>query len=293
MSQLQRIIVLIGLCLMCAQCSSNDGSYDDVVEVTVPIVTPTDDTDDDGTTDEDNLLNSEAFSFEPNLVIENSFNTGGCTPGPCDTHDEDLDDIFESGQPDDEYFYSSNNGTILNLKCQLEKGRRTEFKQSSEGPLTTPSRMEFEAVYLDIPTEGITIAQVHNRGGSSNKPFFRLELHNDELETVVRKDPEVSSSDTEFDKDFYSFVNGANYNAEPLKIIIEKGNGVVHLIVEQGGQTLIDDTYSPETGTNWIDDNGIANGYYLKAGVYNPAANHTEDIELQYSMFHFTSEDEN
>ncbi len=293
MSQLQRIIVLVGLILMCTQCSSNDGSSDDAVEVTVPVVTPTDETDDDGTTDEDNALDTEAFSFEPNLVIENSFNTGGCIPGPCDTDDENLDDIFESGQPDDEYFYSSNNGTILNLKCQLEKGRRTEFKQSSEGSLTTPSRMEFEAVYLDIPTEGITIAQVHNRGGSSNKPFFRLELHNDELETVVRRDPEVSSSDTEFDKDFYSFVNGANYNAEPLKIIIEKGNGVVHLIVAQGGQTLIDDTYSPEVGTNWIEDNGIANGYYLKAGIYNPAANHTEAIELQYSMFHFTSEDEN
>ncbi|WP_405251131.1 hypothetical protein [Dokdonia sp. Asnod3-C12] len=290
---MQRIIVLVGLILMCTQCSSNDGSSDDAVEVTVPVVTPTDETDDDGTTDEDNALDTEAFSFEPNLVIENSFNTGGCIPGPCDTDDENLDDIFESGQPDDEYFYSSNNGTILNLKCQLEKGRRTEFKQSSEGSLTTPSRMEFEAVYLDIPTEGITIAQVHNRGGSSNKPFFRLELHNDELETVVRRDPEVSSSDTEFDKDFYSFVNGANYNAEPLKIIIEKGNGVVHLIVAQGGQTLIDDTYSPEVGTNWIEDNGIANGYYLKAGIYNPAANHTEAIELQYSMFHFTSEDEN
>lgn len=301
MSQLQKIIVLVCLSFMCIQCSSDDGSPDDTGGVTIPVVTPTEEPEEDTTDAEeededttDNALDPDAFSFEPNLVMENSYNTGGCTPGPCDTDDEDLDDVFNSGQPDDEYFYSSDNGTVLNLKCQFEEGRRTEFKQSSEGPLTTPSRMEFEAVYLDIPEEGMTIAQVHNRGaGSSNKPFFRLELHNDELEAIVRRDPQVNSSDTEFDKDFYSFVGGADYNGEPLKIMIEKGNGVVHLVVEQGSQTLIDDTYSPEAGTNWIEDNGIANGFYLKAGIYNPEADHTEAIELQYTMFHFTSEDEN
>ena len=138
----------------------------------------------------------------------------------------------------------------------------------------------------------MTIAQVDNRGGSSNKPFFRLELHENELETVVRQDPEVSSNQTSFDKVTYDFVNGANYNEEVLKIVIEKDAGVVHLSVTQGDTLLIDESYAPDSDTNWVLDNGIANGYYLKAGVYNPAAPHTEDILMQYTLFKYESDDE-
>jgi len=235
----------------------------------------------------------ERFAFDNFLVMEHSYNTGGCTPGPCDTIDTSLNDVFANGQPDDPFFFLAENGVDMNLKCQEQEGRRAEFKQVSEGPLTVASRMEFEGVYFDVPQEGMTIAQVHNRGGNSNKPFFRLELHDDELETVVRMDPEVSSSDTTFDKVSYPFSNGANYNGEPIKILIEKGNGVVHLIAEHNGVILIDDTYAPESNTNWVTDNGIANGYYLKAGIYNPAADHTQDIVMQYTSFVFESDDTN
>lgn len=236
---------------------------------------------------------NERFAFDDYLVMEHSYNTGGCTPGPCDTIDVSLDDVFDAGKPDDIWFFQTNDRAELNLHCQADKGRRTEFKQRSEGALTVNSRMEFDAVYFDIPEEGMTIAQVHNRGGNSNKPFFRLEIHQDELETIVRRDPEVNSSDTEFTKEFYNFVGDQNYNGEALHIIIEKGEGVVHLLVEQEGTVLIDETYAPESNTNWVTDNSIANGFYLKAGVYNPAAAHTEPIDMQYTSFVYESDDTN
>jgi len=282
--------------LVSASCSSEDvvaiqGNNQDEEEVIINNP-PNDYTNTDDDMDMDDAANS-SFFFDYNLVMEHSYNTGRCTPGPCDTIDTSLNDVFASGQPDDPFFFLAENGVDLNLKCQEQEGRRAEFKQVSEGPLSTPSRMEFEGVYFQVPEEGMTIAQVHNRGGNSNKPFFRLELHDNELETIARMDPEVSSSDTSFDKESYPFSNGANYNGEPIKILIEKGNGLVHLVAEHNGVILIDDTYAPESNTNWVTDNGIANGYYLKAGIYNPVADHTQDIVMQYTSFVFESEDTN
>lgn len=302
MNTVSKIITALFVCLLFVGCAN-----DEVEELNGQVINPGDDPN-DGDTNDDNSGNDtddgmmgdddngvtfgDLFSFEANLVMEHSYNTGGCTPGPCDTIDESLNDVFSDGQPDDPYFYRSDDGLALNLKCQPEEGRRTEFKQVSEGPLTSPSRIEFEAVYFDIPEQGMTIAQVHNRGGNSNKPFFRLEMHGDELETVVRQDPEVSSSETEFDKVLHPYANGQDYNGETLTIIIEKSDNVVHLMVEQeGGIVLIDDTYAPDASTRWVTNSGIANGFYLKAGIYNPEADHTEDIEMQYTSFSFASED--
>ena len=250
---------------------------------------------DDGMEDDetDNAASlSERFSFIGNLVIENSYNTGGCDSPPCDTNDESLDDFFVSGQPDDPYFKLTDDESLLLLECQMEKGRRIEFKQRSEGSLTSVSIMEFEGIYYDIPPEGMTIAQVHNRGGSSNKPFFRLELHNDKLETVIRRDPEVSSSDTSFIKEDFSFVGGDDYDQSPLKVVLEKGDGVVSIRVEQNGEVILSESFQPDTGTRWVTNSGIANGFYLKAGIYNAAANFTKNLVLGYATFKFQTEDQ-
>jgi len=146
-------------------------------------------------------------------------------------------------------------------------------------------------LYYDIPDEGFTIAQVHNRGGNSNKPFFRLELHDDKLETVIRKDPEVSSSQTTFNKVDYPFLNGVNYSLFPLKVILEKNNGSVHITVMQEDTIILDESFQPDTTTDWVNDNGINNGYYLKAGAYNAATTHTENLILGYTSFMFETDD--
>lgn len=278
-----RITVITSLLFITYSCSEDNDTLPETTEEMT--VTPED------TEESEESEETTSFVFANDLVMEHSWNTGGCDDGPCDTIDEDLDDVFENGQPDDPYFFETNNGLELNLQCQPDEGRRTEFKQISRGPLTRLSRIEFEAVYFDIPDEGMTIAQVHNRGGSSNKPFFRLEMHENELETVVRRDPEVNSNETTFDKVTYNFVDGADYNGEILKVILEKNNGTVHLNVTQGDTVLINESYVPEADTNWVLDNGIANGYYLKAGIYNPAAPHTEDILMQYTVFKYESDD--
>jgi len=244
--------------------------------------------------DQDNPSDLELrFVFNDNLVIEHSWNTGGCDSPPCDTDQDALTNIFDNSLPNDPYIYMEADEVELNLECQPEKGRRAEFKQISEGPLSSYSKMEFEALYYDIPEGGFTIAQVHNRGGNSNKPFFRLELHNDKLETVIRRDPEVSSSETTFNKIDFPFLNGENYNLFPLKVVLEKSNGFVHITVMQDSTIILDESFQPETSTNWVTNNGIANGYYLKAGVYNAATTHNENIVLGYTTFDFETDDLN
>lgn len=240
-------------------------------------------------TNDSNL--EERFVFKSDLVIENSYNTGGCESPPCNTIDESLVDVFVNTAPNDPYFYLSADETELNLECQLEKGRRIEFKQISRGPLTSFSQLTFEGTYYDIPNNGVTIAQVHNRGGTSNKPFFRLVLHKNGLETVIRKDPEVSSSQTSFKKEDFSFVDGADYDLSPLKIVLEKNNGFVNISVEQNGVLVLDESYTADPTTDWVNDTGIANGFYLKAGLYNDDGPHTKSLVAGYSTVIYTSED--
>ncbi|NRD18703.1 hypothetical protein HNV08_01485 [Winogradskyella eckloniae] len=258
------------------------------------------DTDDEqGTTDDDPIIDDEPsdleerFVFGNNLVIEHSWDTSGCDSPPCSTNQDNLNAVFDDTLPNQPYFYMEDDEEELNLVCQLEKGRRVEFKQISEGPLTSYAKMEFEGVYYNIPDGGMTIAQVHNRGGSSNKPFFRLELHDDKLETVIRKDPEVSSSATTFSKIDFPFVNNGAYTQFPLNVTLEKNNGVVSIMVMQDDVVLINEDFEADPTTNWVNDSGISNGYYLKAGLYNAATTHTENLTLGYTTFKFETDDHN
>jgi len=234
----------------------------------------------------------ERYVFDENIVIEHSYNTGGCESPPCDTDEDSLVDIFVNTMPNAAYFSLSEDTSELLLECQLDKGRRAEFKQISKGPLSAFAKLEFQGVYYDIPANGVTIAQVHNRGGTSNKPFFRLVLHEDGLETVIRKDPEVSSSNTTFQKETFSFIDGANYDQSSLTIAIEKSDGFVHISVDQNGVLILNESYQPENTTEWVNNNGIANGFYLKAGLYNDDGPHTKNLVVGYATVVFESNDQ-
>jgi hypothetical protein len=282
-SRLSWLLVFGLFTLVLIGCSSEDSRMTNEPRQNDP-----EDDDDENT----NVLN-QRFVFNQYLVIEHSWNTGGCDTPPCDTDQDNLNNVFENTLPNDPYFYMDDDQVELNLECQTERGRRIEFKQISEGPLTSYSKMEFEGLYYDVPEGGFTIAQVHNRGGNSNKPFFRLELHNDKLETVIRRDPEVSSSQTTFSKVDYPFLNGVDYTLFPLKVTLEKKEGAVHIRVTQDDTIILDESFQPNASTDWVTDNGINNGFYLKAGAYNSSTSHSENVVLGYTYFAFETDDLN
>ena len=141
--RLSSLFILFLLCIGIS-CSSEDvgaieGSNPDDEDVVVN--NPPDNMDDTNMDDDDTMsTDDDRFFFDNFLVMEHSYNTGGCTPGPCDTIDTSLSDVFNSGQPDDPFFFRAENGIDLNLKCLPDEGRRAEFKQVSDCLLyTSPS----------------------------------------------------------------------------------------------------------------------------------------------------------
>jgi len=290
--RLTYLLLFIFSFIFLTNCSDSNDDPRSAEEILAEIQEGVDEETEEDTTENENSNLAERYVFDGNIVIENSYNTGGCDSPPCDTNDESLVGVFDNQVPDDPYFYLSGDQSELNLKCQLEKGRRIEFKQRSEGSLTSFSQLALEGTYYDIPSNGVTIAQVHNRGGNSNKPFFRLVLHNNGLETVIRKDPEVSSSDTSFQKEDYSFVDNAIYDGSPLKVTVEKSSGLVHIKVIQNEVTILDESFAPDTSTKWVTDSGIANGFYLKAGLYNDDGPHTKDLVVGYNSVMYESDDD-
>ena len=263
---------------------------------------PENDEGDDNEPGPDSLLTTESlnsrFTFDENIYIENSYNTD-CESIPCRTDDEVLANVFDdlNDLPDDDYFKLSEDGSELLLECMSQQGRRIEFKQRSSGPLDSFAQLDFEATYPDITEEGVTIAQVHNRGASSsNKPFFRLVLHKEYLETVIREKPIIGSRSTanpdgsDFDKVEIPF-EGREYDGSPLQVVLEKSEGYVKINVTYNDELILDEKFQPDPNTDWVDDDGIRNGFYLKAGLYNDDGDHTKELVVRVTKAIFESGD--
>ena len=91
----------------------------------------------------------------------------------------------------------------------------------------------------------------------------------------------------------YPFLNNQNYSLFPLKVTLEKDSGSVHITVLQEDTVILDQSFQPQANTRWVTDNGIANGFYLKAGAYNAATTHSENLILGYTTFMFETDDVN
>ncbi|MBU2996299.1 polysaccharide lyase family 7 protein [Cellulophaga baltica] len=210
-----------------------------------------------------------------NLEIEESWNAAVNSNGTYSTTSHTID---LSNTVDEAYFYENSDGDQLNLKCKAEDGRRAEFKEPSgeEGPLTQYRKIDFTAVYFSIPENGVTIAQVHNRGDGGGKPLFRLELEADgTLKTVLRDLPNgTSTTDTNSIPDFI-YDEG-----DSIRIILKKDNGLVYLKIRQNSEWVINTTFeAPEA---WNVSN-VKDFYYLKAGVYTEG--NDEEARVKYKKF--------
>ena len=130
MNYFKRLTYLLVFSLLISflvSCSSDDSSSEDSVNQDMGTDEDNQDTDDNssddndnsGDTDTDNSSSNltERFVFNENLVIEHSWNNGGCDNPPCDTVSEDLDIVFNT-LPDDPYFYMDADEVELNLECQ-------------------------------------------------------------------------------------------------------------------------------------------------------------------------------
>lgn len=225
----------------------------------------TDDTDaTDTVTDEDSVIDLGE------LVVETSWITGETgnrtTFDAVDVVDEDWMFINESGN--------------LVMTCLAGDSHRTELKEDSgdEKPLSVYKKMEYKSKLYNVPSHGVTIAQVHNRqkidGDGVNRPWIRVYVDDDNYIKIKATEttPNADSST------YYTFDSGLFYTSgDDLHIVVEIENGSAYFYIG------VNDASNDVTLTPSADWDDYSEGYYLKAGVYTEG----EDVEpiMEFSSF--------
>ena len=189
------------------------------------------------------------------FYIESSWNTIGSL-----TISEDAAGLSDDEYKDEweEFYYMSNNE--ITLISPITDGERTEFKEKKgfEASLETYKKMDYTAKIMDIPNNGVTIAQIHNRGGV-NRPYVRVYVEHGEViikETITDPD-ESSSSYVTYDDNGLEYTENTSIN-----VIIETKDGKAKITIKTTHGSY-SETFVP--GDDWDE---FANDFYLKAGVY-------------------------
>ena len=205
---------------------------------------------------------SGTFTLE-DFQIETSWLTG---------EDSRTTESFTATSKDNEDWYDKDGNTYW-LKSLQTDGNRTEWKEypGKEASLSTYKKMQYKAMVEDIPEKGVTIAQVHNRGGV-NRPLLRVYIDDDGYMKikVTRTSPDASSSSYDvYDGPFYS--EGTDYS---LEFLIDDGRVYIEVETTNGSMS---ETITPSE--DWDD---FSDSYYLKAGVYTEGDDTNPKITFDY-----------
>lgn len=183
------------------------------------------------------------------------------------------------GYYDNNIFWLSQNNRMV-LESHATNKKRTELKETDSNALGTLHTMYYVAYVNNIPTDGVTIAQIHNRAGAE-KPLLRVEIGDDKKIHIIEAltiEKDDSSSDY-YDKRTSSFTYTEN-----TKIIVRlrlKSNGKVQAYIKYDGQTM-SRTFTPES--DWRDSD-VAKGFYFKAGVYNDSGDGNTEPLIAFTKF--------
>ena len=183
-------------------------------------------------------------------------------------------DTFDASDVDGEEWMDVYNSGIVMMKCLAADGHRTELKEKSgvEASLDTYKKMAYTATLTSIPSHGVTIAQIHNRGGV-NRPWIRVYVDADRY--IKIKTTETTPDE---DSSTYEEYIGPKYTSgDEFTIVVTTENGKASFDIITGG-TSYNETLTP-TGA-WDD---FENSFYLKAGVYTEG----EDTQPQMKMSSF------
>ena len=152
--------------------------------------------------------------------------------------------------------------------------------------------MLYRAKFKDYPDGGVTIAQVHNRGGAG-RPLLRVEIKEGEIEFVITDTHVKGAGETHE-------VAGPDYIENTyLDLLFEVGNDQIRatVVTTSGSKTV---TY---TRNNSNDDFNISNtwyqsgvsnsnngisldeGFYFKAGVYNDTGDGSNEPVGTFASF--------
>ncbi|WP_053002293.1 polysaccharide lyase family 7 protein [Kordia jejudonensis] len=225
-----------------------------------------------------------SFTFS-NIQIET---TKSCTSSTSTVSKNATDTNNTNGGTNDSYFigkYQKNSNGSYKLTSCKQSGRRTEWKQKpgQEASLNTTRTMSYTASFSDYPSDGITIAQVHNRG-DAERPLLRVEIKNGKIRCYITTTYKKNQGST-YETTLQSYTSGAD-----LDIKVEIGNNRVKITAKTGSVTKTA-TYTTNNSNikkvinnKWFD-NGVKDDFYFKAGVYNDSGDGSKTPDATFKSF--------
>jgi len=218
--------------------------------------------------------NDDTYNLS-DFQIESSSHLESTTSKTTTTWDNDDDEILGT-----EWYFITNGDYYL--KSAEYDGKRTEFKEKSgnESSLSTTKVFKYEASIDNIPENGVTIAQVHNRFKDSDdyktqRPYLRVYVEEGAINVK-----ETTNNLTE-DSGTYYTAHGPEYTKNSkFKVQITTGNEKVNVKIETTSGTL-DEDFTPNTDVDSWDD--YQDYFYLKAGVYTEGYD-TKPVIRFYSL---------
>ena len=185
--------------------------------------------------------------------------------------------VFDASSVDDEeWMYVNSTGTVT-MKCLAEDSHRTELKErkGEEASLSIYKEMLYTSILTNIPEHGVTIAQIHNRGGVS-RPWIRVYVHSDK--TIRIKATETTPDEN--NSTYTTYIGPEYISGDELSVSIETKDGNAYFEIETAGTTF-NEILTPSE--DWDD---FSDSYYLKAGVYTEG----DDTEPQMEFSSFSLE---
>lgn len=225
-------------------------------------------------TTQEEIDDTEDTTEEP--VIEKAVNFGSLVVETTWlSNDTSNRDTFLASTIDDKNWMDIyENGNVM-MTCYAPKSHRTELKENSgiEAALSKYKKMAYTATLTNIPEEGVTIAQIHNRGGV-NRPWIRVYVDDDKYIKI-----KATETTPDENKSTYSTYVGPLYTAEnEFSISITTENGLASFQITTNNVTF---NQNLQPSADW---NNYQNSYYLKAGVYTEG----NDVEPRLEMSKFS-----
>lgn len=179
---------------------------------------------------------------------------------------------FNPSTTDNTTFFDVSSSGYRVFKCFAADSNRTEIKekQGEESSITADKDMEYIAKLESIPSNGVTVAQIHNRHPDVSRPLTRVFVKNGVFYIRTTTNNPNSASGT------YSTVTGPNYTSGTdytLRIRFMSA-GYAAITITTTSSTI---TTNITPSVNW---NSYSSTYYLKAGVYTEGDN----VEPKLSM---------
>lgn len=184
-------------------------------------------------------------------------------------------DSFPATKIDDKPWYNKEGGSYI-LKSLRTDGNRTEWKEipGKQASLKTYKNLQYVAQVENIPENGLTVAQVHNRGGVK-RPLLRVYIDKDryiKIKVTVTNPTQASSSYDKIKGPYYK--EGSKFKVDVVTI---KGKISVKVKTTSG---VMDEIITPSR-----DWKPFSDSYYLKAGVYTEGDDIGPQSTFDYFLF--------